>query len=49
MDKLEEMDMFLDMQHISKLHEKDIDYINRSITTNKTESVIKQRKKDPGQ
>jgi hypothetical protein len=37
----EEMDIFLHIYNLSKLNQEDINNVNRSITSNKTEVVIK--------
>ena len=42
MDNVEEMDKFLEMYHLSRLNQEEIENMNRSITSNVIESVIKQ-------
>ena len=44
MDNLEEMDKFLETYSAPKLNQKEIDNLNRPITRNKIESVIKKKK-----
>ena len=41
MENLEEMDKFLGMYHLSRLNQVETENINRPITTNEIESVIK--------
>jgi hypothetical protein len=49
-ENLEDMDKFLDTYDHSKLNQEDINHLNRSITQNEIEAVIKslQKKKSPG-
>jgi hypothetical protein len=44
------MDRFLDTYDYPKLNQKDINYLNRSITQNELEAAIKSlpKKKSPG-
>ncbi|KAL6040438.1 hypothetical protein STEG23_021064 [Scotinomys teguina] len=50
LENLEEMDKFLDRYHIPKLDQYQIDYLNRPITPEERETVIKSlpTKKSPG-
>ncbi|KAL6068543.1 hypothetical protein STEG23_000946 [Scotinomys teguina] len=50
LENLEEMDKFLDRYHIPKLHQDQIDNLNRPITPEEIETVIKSlpTKKSPG-
>ena len=41
MDKLEEMENFLVMHNLPRQNEKEIENMNRSIISNKIESLIK--------
>ena len=41
MDNLEEMDKFLERYNLPRLNQKDTENMNRPITSNKIESVIK--------
>ena len=41
MDNLEEVYKFLDMYNLSRLNQEEIEDMNRPITSNKIESVIK--------
>jgi uncharacterized protein YhaN len=49
LENLEEMNKFLDKYDHPKLNQENINYLNRSITYNKIESLIKsiQKKKSP--
>ena len=40
MDNLEEMDKFLEKYNLSKLNQKEIENLNRSITSMETETII---------
>ena len=40
MDNLEEMDKFLEMYNLPRLHQEKIENRNRPITSNETESLI---------
>ena len=40
MDNLEEMDKFLERYNLPRLHQEEIENLNRPITSNKIESVI---------
>ena len=42
MDCIEEMDKFLEMYKLARLNQKEIEYMNRLITSNKIKSVIKK-------
>ena len=50
MDDLEEMDKFLETYHLPRLNQKEIENMNRAITSNEAESVIKKpsTNKSPG-
>jgi hypothetical protein len=50
LENLEEMDKFLDMYEHLKLNQGDINHLNRSITCNEIEAMIKSllKKKSPG-
>ena len=41
MDNLEEMDTFLESYKLPRLNQEEIEYMNRPITSNEIESVIK--------
>jgi hypothetical protein len=41
LERLEEMDKFLDISDHPKLNQEDINHLNRSITCNKVETSIK--------
>ena len=41
MDNLEEMDEFLEMYNLPRLNQEEIEYMNRPITSNEIETVIK--------
>ena len=45
MDYLEEMDKFLEMYSVLRLNQEDIENMNRPITSNEIESVIKKTPK----
>ena len=49
MDNLEEMDKFLEKHNLLRLNQEEIENINRTITSTKIESVIKNlsTKKSP--
>ena len=40
MDNLEEMDRFLEIYHLPRLNQEEIENMNRPITSNEVESVI---------
>ena len=42
MNNLEEMDKFLEMHDLSRLNQEETENMNRLITNNKIESVIKK-------
>ena len=42
MDNLEEMDKFLEMYNLPRLNQEEIANMNRAITSNEIESVIKK-------
>ena len=42
MDNLQEMDKFLEMYNLPRLNQEEIENMNRPITSNETESVIKK-------
>ena len=50
MDNLEEMDKFLEKHNLPRLHHEEIENINRPITSNEIETVIKKllTNKSPG-
>ena len=50
MDNLEEMDKFLERYSLPRLNQEEIENMNRPITSNEIESVIKnlQTSKSPG-
>ena len=50
MDNLEEMDKFLERYNFSRLNQEELDNINRPITSNEIETVIKNllANKSPG-
>ena len=53
MDNLEEMDKFLEMYNLPSLNQEEVENINRLITSNEIESVMKQnqntaKKQSPG-
>ena len=50
MDNLEEMDKFLEMHNLPRLHQEAIENMNRAITSTEIESVIKNlpTNKSPG-
>ena len=50
MDKLEEMDKFLEKYHFSKLNQEEIENLNRSIKSTEIEIVIRNlpANKSPG-
>ena len=50
MDKLEEMDKFLEKYNFTKLNQEEIGNLNRSITSTKIETVIRNlpANKSPG-
>ena len=50
MDNLEEMDKFLEMYHIPKLNQEEIENMNRPITSTEIETVMKNlpTNKSPG-
>ena len=50
MDNLEEMDRFLEMYKLPRLNQEEIENMNRPITSNEIETVIKNlpTKKSPG-
>ena len=41
MDKLDEMDKFLEMHNVPRLNQEEIENMNRTITSSETETVIK--------
>ena len=41
MDKLDEMDKFLEMHNVPRLNQEEIENMNRTITSTETETVIK--------
>ena len=43
MDNLEEMDKFLERYHLLRLNQEEIENMNRPITSNEIETVIKNR------
>ena len=43
MDNLEKLDKFLEMYSLSRLSQEEIENMNRPITSNKIESVIKKK------
>ena len=47
MDNLEEMDKFLEMHNFPRLNQEEIDNMNRPITGNELESVIRKKQKRP--
>ena len=50
MDNLEEMDKFLEKHNLPRLHQEEIENINRPITSTEIETVIKNlpTNKSPG-
>ena len=50
MDNLEEMDKFLEMQNLPRLNQEETESMNRPITSNEIETVIKNlpANKSPG-
>ena len=42
LDKLDEMDKFLETYNLPKLSQEELDYLNRQITTSEIETVIKK-------
>ena len=50
MDNLEEMDKFLERDNLPRLHQEEIENMNRPITSNELETVIKNlpTNKSPG-
>ena len=50
MNNLEEMDKFLDMHNLPRLNQREIENMNRPITNNEIETVIKNlpTNKSPG-
>ena len=44
MDNLEEMDKFLEMYNLPRLNQEEIENMNRPVTGNEIESVIKKKK-----
>ena len=50
MDNLEEMDKFLERYSLPRLNQEEIEYMNRLITSNEIETVIKNlpTNKNPG-
>ena len=50
MDNLEEMDKFLERYKLPRLNQKETENVNRPITSNEIETVIKNlpRRKSPG-
>ena len=47
MDNLEGMDKFLEMYNLPRLNQEEIENMKRPITSNETESVIKNKQKNP--
>ena len=47
MDNLEAMDKFLEMHNLPRLNQEEIENMKRPITSNETESVIKNKQKNP--
>ena len=50
MDNLEEMDKFLEIQNLLRLNQEEIENMNRPVTSNEIETVIKNlpTNKSPG-
>ena len=46
MDNLEEIDKFLETYNLSRLNQEEKENLNRAVTSNKIESVIKKKKKN---
>ena len=49
MDNLEEIDKFLETYNLSRLNQEEKENLNRAVTSNKIESVIKKKKKTTSQ
>ena len=49
MDKVEEMDKFLEMHNLPRLNQEEIENMNRPITSTEIETVIKNLPTNKGQ
>lgn len=47
MENQEETDKFLDTHSLPKMNQDEIKYLNRSITSNKTEEIKSPKKENP--